>query len=98
LPIMAELQRYAAVVEYNGACFHGWQRQKPHDEPSVRAALEAAISQVANHPVDIVCAGRTDACVHATRLVIHFDTTVRRSDYGWLMGVNTNPGGRTRVV
>ncbi len=91
---MAELQRYAAVVEYNGACFHGWQRQKHHDEPSVQAALEAAISQVANHPVDIVCAGRTDAGVHATRQVIHFDTSARRSDYGWLMGVNTNlPAG-----
>lgn len=87
---MSEVQRYAAIVEYNGACFHGWQKQKHHNEPTVQAALEAAISMVANHPVEIVCAGRTDAGVHATRQVIHFDTTAKRPDYNWLMGVNTN--------
>lgn len=83
-------RRYAAIVEYNGASFHGWQKQKHHDEPTVQAALEAAISKVANHPVEIVCAGRTDAGVHATRQVIHFDTNAIRSDYGWIMGINTN--------
>lgn len=82
--------RYAALVEYNGAVFHGWQKQKHHDEPTVQAALEAAISKVANHPIEIACAGRTDAGVHATRQVIHFDTTSVRSDYGWMMGINTN--------
>jgi len=91
---MSELQegyrRYAAVVEYNGARFHGWQRQKHHDEPTVQAALEAAISIVANHPVEVACAGRTDAGVHATQQVIHFDTSSQRSDYGWMMGVNTH--------
>ncbi len=83
-------RRYAAIVEYNGADFHGWQKQKHHDEPTVQAALEAAISKVANQPVEIVCAGRTDAGVHATRQVIHFDTDAQRSDYGWIMGINTN--------
>jgi tRNA pseudouridine38-40 synthase len=87
---MSDLQRYAAIVEYNGACFHGWQKQKHHNEPTVQAALEAAISQVANHPVEIGCAGRTDAGVHATRQVIHFDSHARRSNYGWIMGINTN--------
>lgn len=89
---MSELQRYAAIVEYNGRCFHGWQKQKHHsrEEISVQAALEAAISKVANHPVDVACAGRTDAGVHATRQVIHFDTHAQRSNYGWIMGINTN--------
>jgi tRNA pseudouridine38-40 synthase len=87
---MSDTYRYAAIVEYNGACFHGWQKQKHHNEPTIQAALEAAISKVANHPVEIACAGRTDAGVHATRQVIHFDTTSKRSDYGWLMGINTN--------
>ena len=87
---MSETFRYAAIVEYNGACFHGWQKQKHHNEPTVQAALEAAISKVANHPVEVACAGRTDAGVHATRQVIHFDTTSKRSDYGWIMGINTN--------
>jgi tRNA pseudouridine38-40 synthase len=84
------VRRYAAVVEYNGALFHGWQKQKHHNAPSVQAALEAAISFVANHPIDVVCAGRTDAGVHATRQVIHFDSSAVRKPYSWLMGVNTN--------
>lgn len=85
-----ESQRYAAVVEYNGAYFKGWQKQKHHNEPTIQAALEAALSKVANHPVEVGCAGRTDTGVHATRQVIHFDSHAQRSDYGWLMGVNTN--------
>ncbi|WP_420591241.1 tRNA pseudouridine(38-40) synthase TruA [Bacterioplanoides sp.] len=91
---MTEVRRYAAVVEYNGTHFHGWQKQAHHNQPTVQAALEAAISKVANHKVDIFCAGRTDTGVHATRQVIHFDSAAKRSNYSWLMGVNTNlPNG-----
>lgn len=88
---MSALYRYAAVVEYNGSYFHGWQKQAHHlASLSVQAALEAAITQVANHPVIVHAAGRTDTGVHATRQVIHFDTQAQRSDYGWLMGINVN--------
>lgn len=86
---MPDVRRYAAVVEYNGAHFHGWQKQKHHHEPTVQAALEAAISFVANESINIVCAGRTDAGVHATRQVIHFDSSAVRKPYNWLMGINT---------
>ena len=51
-----QVQRYAAVVEYNGACFHGWQKQKHHNEPTIQAALEAALSKVANHTIEVACA------------------------------------------
>ena len=85
-----KLIRIAAIVEYNGASFHGWQRQKHHDNPTIQAALERAISKVANHPIDIVCAGRTDAGVHASTQVIHFDTHAARKDYGWMLGINSN--------
>lgn len=88
--VAGNLARFAAIIEYNGACFHGWQRQKDHDLPTVQAALEAAISQVANHPVEISCAGRTDTGVHATRQTVHFDSSSIRSDYGWMMGINTH--------
>lgn len=87
---MTEVRRYAAVVEYNGTHFHGWQKQPHHNKPTVQAALEAAFSKVANHEVTVSCAGRTDTGVHATRQVIHFDSHAKRSNYGWLMGVNTN--------
>lgn len=86
--------RFAAVVEYNGAYFHGFQRQTHHPEPTIQAALEAAISQVANHQVSIQCAGRTDKGVHATAQVIHFDSNAIRKPYGWMMGINTHlPAG-----
>ena len=80
--------RIAAIVEYHGAHFHGWQRQKHHPEPTIQAALEDALSKVANESISVVCAGRTDAGVHASTQVIHFDTHAKRKSYGWLMGTN----------
>lgn len=52
--------------------------------------LEEALSVVANEPVDVVCAGRTDTGVHASGQVIHFDTSRSRDDRGWLRGANSN--------
>jgi tRNA pseudouridine38-40 synthase len=80
--------RIAAVVEYDGSGFSGWQWQD--DAPSVQQAVERALSQVANEPLRVTVAGRTDAGVHAAAQVIHFDTGARRSDYAWLRGANSN--------
>ena len=55
---------YALGIEYCGTTFNGWQVQP--DRPSVQAALEEALSNFADHPVSVICAGRTDAGVHAT--------------------------------
>lgn len=79
-------RRWALGVEYDGSCFVGWQRQK--DGPSVQAAVEDALGFVAGHAVDLHCAGRTDAGVHATGQVIHFDTTAVREERNWLLGAN----------
>lgn len=81
-------QRYAAGVEYAGTAYAGWQKLS-HNR-SVQAEVERALSLVANHPVQVGVAGRTDAGVHALQQVIHFDSPSKRSDYGWLLGVNTN--------
>ncbi len=80
--------RIAAILEYDGAAFCGWQRQ-PH-APSVQAAVEDALSKVADVAVTVTVAGRTDAGVHATAQVIHFDTGAERSGYAWLRGANSN--------
>ncbi len=80
--------RIALGVEYDGAQFYGWQRQR--EVTTVQEVLEKALSKVANHPVSISCAGRTDAGVHGTGQVVHFDTDSIRTDKGWTMGVNAN--------
>jgi tRNA pseudouridine38-40 synthase len=78
--------RIVAGVEYDGSAFSGWQLQL--DAPSVQQALEAALSAVADAPVRVVAAGRTDAGVHARCLVVHFDTEVQRSPRAWMLGAN----------
>jgi len=87
--VATEKRRVAAIVEYHGANFHGWQRQKHHPEPTIQAALEDALSRVANEPISVTCAGRTDSGVHASTQVVHFDTHATRRPHNWMMGVNT---------
>jgi tRNA pseudouridine38-40 synthase len=74
-------------VEYDGTDFSGWQSQA--HSVSVQDAVQDAVSFVAGHPVVTICAGRTDAGVHATGQVIHFDTVAVRTPRAWVLGVNT---------
>ena len=80
--------RVALAVEYDGSPYCGWQYQD--HSPSVQAHVEAALSKVANQPLRVVCAGRTDTGVHATGQIIHFDTDVERSMHSWVFGANAN--------
>jgi len=80
--------RIALGIEYDGTDFHGWQRLSRG--PSVQAAVEAALSKVADEPVEVTCAGRTDAGVHASCQVVHFDTDAERSPRGWTLGASSN--------
>ena len=80
--------KLAAGVEYDGSRFGGWQRQQ--SGRTVQAVLEEALSRVADEPISVVCAGRTDRGVHAHAQVIHFETTAQRLAYNWILGTNTN--------
>jgi tRNA pseudouridine38-40 synthase len=80
--------RIAAIVEYDGTAFCGWQYQD--GVRTVQDEVEKAVSKVANSPVRIITAGRTDAGVHATGQVIHFDADVSRNNNAWLRGINSN--------
>ena len=80
--------RIALGVEYAGTDFCGWQYQ-PHSR-NVQGSLQKAVSKVANHPVEVYAAGRTDTGVHALNQVIHFDTESVRDPRGWLLGINAN--------
>jgi tRNA pseudouridine38-40 synthase len=84
--------RYALGVEYDGSEFRGWQRLSPHGqpgEPTVQAVLETALSTVAAVPVETICAGRTDAGVHAQCQVVHFDSDAARNPRNWVLGATT---------
>lgn len=52
--------------------------------------MEDALSEVANEPIETICAGRTDTGVHAIAQVVHFDTSAERSERGWILGANSN--------
>jgi hypothetical protein len=77
-------KRLALSLEYEGNRYHGWQSQK--DEPlAVQTFVERALSKIANEPVKVVCSGRTDAGVHASSQVCHFETRAVRESYNWVM-------------
>jgi tRNA pseudouridine38-40 synthase len=86
----AGFSRVALGLEYKGARYRGFQRQAGN-VASIQGCLEDALSKVAGGaPVNIHCAGRTDASVHASGQVVHFDTDVERPLHAWIMGANMN--------
>jgi hypothetical protein len=98
--LMSEMEqppvyKIALGIEYDGSKYYGWQRQ--NEVRSVQEKLEKALSQVANEPVNVFCAGRTDAGVHGTGQVVHFETRAQRQDAAWTLGVNANLPGDIAV-
>ncbi len=84
------MTRFALGLEYDGTAFSGWQTQKnlPPTQ-TVQGSLEKILSRVADAPVTLHCAGRTDARVHAVGQVIHFDTDAVRTTQAFLLGANS---------
>jgi tRNA pseudouridine38-40 synthase len=80
--------RIALGLEYDGAGFSGWQSQPGGH--TVQDALEAALAAVADAPIRVVCAGRTDTGVHALAQVAHFDAPMSRPLSAWVRGTNTH--------
>ncbi|HVV67904.1 MAG TPA: tRNA pseudouridine(38-40) synthase TruA [Gammaproteobacteria bacterium] len=92
------MMRWALGIEYEGTCYHGWQSQTNEKLMTVQRCLEQAVSRVADHAVEVVCAGRTDKGVHATSQVVHFDTARPRDSRAWVMGVNHGLPEDIRVI
>lgn len=80
--------RIACAVEYDGDGFRGWQIQRA--ARTVQGAVEHALGRVADEPLRTICAGRTDAGVHAIGQVVHFDTGAQRPDRAWVLGTNAH--------
>jgi tRNA pseudouridine38-40 synthase len=81
------MPRFAAGLEYDGRAYSGWQFQPGLQ--TVQDMVQRAFSRVADSPVECVCAGRTDAGVHAHAQVVHFDTAAVRNERSWRLGANT---------
>lgn len=74
-------------VSYNGLAYRGWQSQ-PCGQ-TVQDRIEAALGRFAGERISTLCAGRTDAGVHALMQVVHFDTDRQRDPYAWVRGTNS---------
>jgi tRNA pseudouridine38-40 synthase len=81
------MPRFAVGLEYDGRAYSGWQFQP--GLTTVQDVVQRAFSRVADSPVDCVCAGRTDAGVHALAQVVHFDSEAPRTERAWRLGSNT---------
>ncbi len=79
-------RKLALVVEYDGAGFHGFQRQK--NAHTVQAAIEGAIEKLTQESVSVAGAGRTDTGVHATGQVISFSTSSDMDVQDFIEGLN----------
>jgi tRNA pseudouridine38-40 synthase len=82
--------RVALGLAYRGQNYHGWQSQP--DGRTVQDKLEKALAEFVGLPrgevVATICAGRTDAGVHALNQVVHFDAPVSREIFSWVRGTN----------
>lgn len=78
--------RLALGIAYSGQAYEGWQSQ-PHGR-TVQDRLELALAAFVGTPVRTVCAGRTDAGVHACNQVVHLDAPVHRDPFSWVRGTN----------
>lgn len=87
--------RIALAIEYDGSRYNGWQRQSAAGSKgntsvvTVQQEVEKALSTVVAHDVSVTCAGRTDAGVHATSQVVHFECAQDRGEKAWTRGVNS---------
>lgn len=90
------MPRIALGLEYDGSCFAGWQSQ--NHARGVQSVVEEGLSVVADHKVEVVAAGRTDAGVHAAMQVVHFDTPAIRTERSWMLGAVSNMPKQVSVL
>lgn len=95
---MSVRRNIVLTIVYDGTRFKGWQAQTVPPVRSVEGVLIPAIEKVANHSINLMCAGRTDAGVHARRQVINFITEAERSKHSWIRGINTHLSGDCAVI
>ena len=88
--------RVAIGLEYRGTQYCGWQTQLAGC--AVQDHLERALEKFLGESVGTICAGRTDAGVHAMLQVVHLDTDIKREEVSWVRGTNAGLPADIRVV
>lgn len=78
----------ALALAYDGRPWHGWQTQP--GGLTIQDTLERALQAFIGSPVATICAGRTDAGVHAAMQVVHLDSPVYRPESAWVRGLNAH--------
>lgn len=89
-------KKVAIGVEYDGSRYKGWQHQA--NQITIQHEIEKALSKVADAPIQVHGAGRTDAGVHATAQVFHIESEIARSERAWVFGGNTHLPGDIRLL
>ena len=79
--------RMVLGLSYSGLQYQGWQSQT--SGRTVQDSLETALGAFTGSRISTLCAGRTDAGVHALMQVVHFESPVERSNHAWLRGTNS---------
>ena len=79
--------RILLSIEYDGKNYHGWQEQK--NSNTIQGQIQESIFKFSQEKIKLSVAGRTDAGVHATGQVAHFETNVKRTEEKWLLGLNS---------
>ncbi|AEH39722.1 pseudouridylate synthase I [Buchnera aphidicola (Cinara tujafilina)] len=79
--------KWVCGIEYDGTKYFGWQKQKL--VCTIQESIENVLSKIANHNINLICAGRTDRGVHGITQIVHFLTFSVRSKKEWLLGANS---------
>ncbi len=88
--------RIKLILAYDGGEYHGWQLQK--DRPTIQGAIEDALKTICSCLVRVHGSGRTDAGVHASGQVAHFDPPENMTRIPWQKALNSILPGSIRVI
>jgi tRNA pseudouridine38-40 synthase len=75
------------ILAYDGALYHGWQRQK--NGVTIQGVVEKKIEIMLGEPVNLIASGRTDAGVHAVKQVCNFVTRSKIRPQDLKRGLNS---------
>ncbi len=90
------MKRVALIIQYDGTNFSGWQRQKK--VITVQETLENSLRELSLENIKTFAAGRTDAGVHASGQVVHFDTNSVIPPNRWADALNGRLPDSIRIL